>query len=73
MGQAFGIKVGEQDMLSRCVACNGEFSEQALSWGDLPPDAQLSVPTPVRGHHDEYWLCSRCNKVAHRPLSPMAC
>jgi uncharacterized protein with PIN domain len=61
----FEIEVKEEQLLSRCSRCNGEFLTAPVPAADLPPGVRVDVPAGVLEKNYEFWLCSNrtCSKV----------
>ncbi|KAI7838473.1 hypothetical protein COHA_007736 [Chlorella ohadii] len=58
---AFKLSVQEEDVLTRCARCNGDFIPEPLPPGLLPEGHD--VPPGILATVDEYWVCSRCSGV----------
>ncbi|KAK9807091.1 hypothetical protein WJX73_003555 [Symbiochloris irregularis] len=59
--QAFNILVTQDDLLSRCVKCNGNFLPEAVRGSDMPEATK--PPQAVVDHHSTFWVCGTCGKA----------
>lgn len=58
---AFDIVLREEDIMSRCTHCGGDFLDRPLPFDELPPGC--SVPAGVKEAVDAFWVCRRCCKA----------
>lgn len=59
--EAFQLQVEEEEVLTRCARCNGEFIPEPLPAGMLPEGH--GVPPGILATVEEYWVCARCSGV----------
>ncbi|PRW45423.1 Carbohydrate-Binding Module Family 45 [Chlorella sorokiniana] len=59
--EAFKLRVEEEEVLTRCARCNGEFVPEPLPPSLLPEGH--GVPPGILATVDEYWVCGRCSGV----------
>ncbi len=56
---AFDIRVGMDDVMSRCSRCNGELLEEMFTRDTVPVQALGNVP-PVGVGKSGIWVCGQC-------------
>ncbi|KAG6557636.1 hypothetical protein Mapa_000917 [Marchantia paleacea] len=63
--EIFKLSISEEQLLTRCTKCNGDFIPKALNGEEAVAQAPWSqvIPACALSNVDEFWQCSVCKHV----------